>query len=185
MSGNENLRGINAPALIAYAFAAFLLAAAQTSSLTDIFPLGVKPPLVLALVCSAAYFFGSSTGAVAGIISGVLTDALGGTGVAMSALLYMLLGYFLGAYTADRRQSRSSGHIGGWSVALAATTGFGVIFTLVGLFINAGRPNLLLSLWYIALPEAIFTYVFGWTVGPIVMGFRRLAGGQNRKGENG
>lgn len=165
MTSSEKPQGLTAARIVIYALAAFLIAVLQTSRLGNIGFFGVRPQLMLALVCAAAYFCGSATGAVCGIMGGALTDALGGTGISILALLYMLIGYLIGAHTADRRTNRSSGRLGGWSIALAVGSGGGIIITLIGLFLGAGRPNLLLAMWHIALPEALNTYLFGWLVG--------------------
>ena len=180
MSYRENSGGLTAARVLIYAAAAFLTVVMQTSSLGRIGFLGVKPQLGLALVCAAAYFCGSSMGAVCGTVTGVLVDALGGAGISMLALLYMLLGYFVGARTADRRQSRSSGNLGGWSATLAAGVGIGVCITAVGLFVNAGRPNILLAFLHIALPEAINTYIFGWLVGLLHLAVQAFKKGESR-----
>ena len=179
MTVNEKPQGLTAARILIYALAAFLFAVFQTSRLGNMGLFGAHPQLVLVLVCAAAYFCGSATGAVCGIVGGALTDALSGTGIATLALLYMLLGYLLGAHTADRRHSRSSGRLGGWSIALAIGSGCGVIITLIGLFLGAGRPNLLLALWHIALPEAFNTYLFGWLIGVLHLAVQALRKNKN------
>ena len=90
MTSSEKPQGLTAARIAIYAIAAFLIAVLQTSRLGNIGLFGVRPQLVLALVCAAAYFCGSATGAVCGIMGGALTDALGGTGISILALLYML-----------------------------------------------------------------------------------------------
>ena len=74
---------------------------------------------------------------------------------------------------------RSSGRLGGWSIALAIGSGCGVIITLIGLFLGAGRPNLLLALWHIALPEAFNTYLFGWLIGVLHLAVQALRRNKN------
>ena len=180
MSYRENSGGLTAARVLIYSAAAFLIVVLRTSSLGRIGLFGVKPQLGLALVCAAAYFCGSSMGAVCGTVTGVIVDALGGAGISILALLYMLFGYLVGARTADRRQSRSSGNLGGWSATLAAGVGAGVIITAVGLFINAGRPNLLLAFWHIALPEAFNTYIFGWLVGVLHLAVQAATRGETK-----
>lgn len=71
----------------------FLSALIQTTGLSFF---GCVPRLSLAFICAIGFLYGEKLGAVAGIFSGIITDALGSTGVYLSPILFLLCGYFCG-----------------------------------------------------------------------------------------
>ena len=77
----------------------FLTAACQVSffSATAVFP--ATPDLLLAAVMGLAVCDGERTGAVAGIAAGVFAEALGGMGIMLMPVFYMLAGYVFGIVT--------------------------------------------------------------------------------------
>jgi cell shape-determining protein MreD len=77
----------------------FLTAACQVSffSATAVFP--ATPDLLLAAVMGLAVCDGERTGAVSGIAAGVFSEALGGTGIMLMPVFYMLAGYVFGIVT--------------------------------------------------------------------------------------
>ncbi len=80
----------------------FLVAVLQTSLVARIaqaLPRGAVPDLLLAAVVAIAIFDGERTGAVAGIAAGFLAGALGGTGVNLLPLCYMLCAYVCGIWS--------------------------------------------------------------------------------------
>ena len=73
----------------------FLSAVIQTTDIIKIF--GSTPAITFALVCAAGFICGERVGAVIGIFAGVVTDALGASGVTLTILLYTICGYMCGA----------------------------------------------------------------------------------------
>lgn len=57
---------------------------------------GVMPDLLLILVVSTAYMRGRLPGLLVGFFSGLLVDLMFGSIVGLYALLYLLIGYFVG-----------------------------------------------------------------------------------------
>ena len=165
MFEKEQVRGLTAAKILIYAAISFVLAVFQSTVGAKIGFFGATPQLTLALTCAAGCFYGAPTGAVAGLLAGFFTDVLGSAGIPLLALFYALLGYFLGLYTADKRQTRAG--LGIWSISLAASVGVGVFITLLCLLVNAGKANLVFAVVRIALPEALNTYVFGWVIGVV------------------
>ena len=163
MFEKEQVRGLTAGKILIYAAISFVLAVFQSTVGARIGFFGATPQLTLALTCAAGCFYGAPTGAVVGLLSGLFTDAVGSAGIPLLALFYAVFGYFLGLYTADKRQTRAG--LGIWSIALAATVGVGVFITLLCLLVNAGKANIVFVVLNIALPEALNTYVFGWMIG--------------------
>ncbi len=80
----------------------FLLAVVQTgffARLALIFPYGAVPDLMLAAVIAIAIFDSERAGAIAGIAAGVIIGALGGTGLNLLPIVYLLCGYVCGIWS--------------------------------------------------------------------------------------
>ena len=88
----KKLLWFSAIAACATALAALL----QTSFFPFVGILGAVPDLVLILVCGAAFYLGPVDGALLGLIGGVMIEAFGGFGVALSPLLYLSAGLIFG-----------------------------------------------------------------------------------------
>ncbi len=166
MLENEQARNISAVKITVYIAVSFVLAVFQTTIGAKAAFFGAVPQITLALTGAAAYFYGSLTGAVAGIASGVFTEALGATGITLLPLFYMLVGWFIGSYSTEKRGQRRAG-FGGYCIALFATAIVGIAITVVRLVLNAGKPNIFLAILHIALPEALNTYIYGILIGVV------------------
>ena len=70
----------------------FLLAVLQTSFFSVIRVFSAVPDLVLPAVVAIAVYDRERTGTIAGIIGGYFVDALGGVGLSLSPLVYMICG---------------------------------------------------------------------------------------------
>lgn len=83
----------------------FLLAVLQTSFFSVIRVFGAVPDLVLPAVITIAVYDRERMGTVAGIMGGYIADAIGGTGLSLSPLVYMLCGIIVAllAYSVLRR----------------------------------------------------------------------------------
>ncbi len=83
----------------------FLVAIIQTSFFSVWRPFGAVPELVLPAVIAIAIYDRERMGTIAGIMGGYIIDALGGVGLSLSPLLYMLCGAItaLLAYSVFRR----------------------------------------------------------------------------------
>ncbi len=79
---------------VAVLFVAGLL---QTSFFPALGLLGVIPDLVLILVCGVAFYLGAIDGAVIGLAGGIVLEGLGGYGVALAPLFYLVMGVLFGA----------------------------------------------------------------------------------------
>lgn len=76
----------------------FLAALLQTTLFARITPFGAVPDLMLPAVLAIAVFDGERVGAVAGIAAGIIIGALGGTGLNLLPLFYMLCAYLVGIW---------------------------------------------------------------------------------------
>ena len=95
----------------------FLLAVIQTSIFSVFRPFGAVPDLVLSAVIAIAIYDRERTGVIAGIVGGTITDALGGSGLSLSPLVYMLCAalFALLAYSVLRRDFLS------WLIGVACS----------------------------------------------------------------
>lgn len=84
-----------------YALFFLLLATLQTSVLARHGIFGVVPDLMLAAVLALGYHEGALPAGIAGLAAGLLAEAAGGTGLCLYPILYLLAGYFGGAYFAS------------------------------------------------------------------------------------
>lgn len=76
-----------------------LLSSVQASLLARYRPFGATPDLMLCFVLCIFYFWGKYAGAVTGIAAGFVIDAIGGQGISILPVVYMLYGYIGGAYS--------------------------------------------------------------------------------------
>ena len=75
-----------------------LLSSVQVSLLARFRPFGATPDLMLCFVLCIFYFWGKYAGAVTGIATGFVIEAIGGQGMTLLPLVYLLYGYVGGAY---------------------------------------------------------------------------------------
>lgn len=70
----------------------------QTVIIPDFNICGVAPNLMLVVVCSVAFLFGSSTGGCVGFFAGILLDFNQGRALGLNAFLFMYIGIVLGQF---------------------------------------------------------------------------------------
>ena len=75
-----------------------LLSSVQVSLLARFQLFGATPDLMLCFVLCIFYFWGKYAGAITGIASGFVIEAIGGQGISLLPVVYMLFGYIGGAY---------------------------------------------------------------------------------------
>lgn len=68
----------------------------QTTVFTNIKPFGAVPDLMLSFVCAVGVTEGERWGGVTGLICAVLSESVGGYGLTLLPLLYVLVGYIAG-----------------------------------------------------------------------------------------
>ena len=81
---------------------AFAVALIQSSFLPFVGIFGVVPDIVLAFVVTTAFFNGLEFGIAVGLISGIICDMLGGVGVSVLPLVYVLVGGVVGYFVSHR-----------------------------------------------------------------------------------
>ena len=70
----------------------------QVSLFGKMRPFGAVPDVMLCLVLGIAFFKGEYAGAITGISAGFVIEAIGGQGMTLLPLVYLLYGYVGGAY---------------------------------------------------------------------------------------
>ena len=155
-------------------FLLFLAAVAQSSGL-EIF--GVSPALTFVFVCAVGFVFGERSGAIFGIIGGVLIDALGFSGFMISPVLYMISGYLCG-------------NLVGWFLSknLPSFIVYGLIaafikkiFTLFAVGIISTEFDFIYILGNITVPEYFATVIFIIPAYLISAGIYRIFIGKDKK----
>ncbi len=77
----------------------FLTAACQASFFSATAVFAATPDLLLGAVMGLAIYDGERTGAISGIAAGVFAESLGGTGIMLMPVFYMMAGYVFGIVT--------------------------------------------------------------------------------------
>ncbi len=89
-----------------YAVISLFLILLKTTFFSRFRPFGATPDILIVAVAAIALFEGGRAGALFGLIIGFIADTLGGVGVVLLPLPYMLLGYICGT-VADEYYRRS------------------------------------------------------------------------------
>ncbi len=99
LRGEVTLQGIVKYAL--YAVVMLFILLMKTTFFTRFRLFGASPDVLIAAVAAIGLFEGAQAGAVFGLVTGFAADALGGVGVVLLPLPYMLVGYICGAVASD------------------------------------------------------------------------------------
>lgn len=101
----EKLRSdITAAAVIKYVIYSvlvLLLVLLKTTFFSRFRPFGASPDILITATAAIALYEGGHAGAIFGLLTGYFADALGGVGVIIAPLPYMLTGYFCGIVATD------------------------------------------------------------------------------------
>ena len=158
--------------IIAYSVAVFLFAVFQSSVASRFKFFGATPSYLLVLTAAAAFFDGEKTGALVGLGAGFCADALGGVGISVLPVFYTILGWIIGVGVSNFGHRQSTAVFESllrWAVWLIASCGIGMIITVICLFVSAGEIYVFSVIWRIAIPEAIGTFLFGYSLGIVFM----------------
>ena len=140
--------------LIVYIFEILICFVLQTSMFHYIALAGIMPNLLLILVISHAYMKGRLTGLLLGLFSGLLVDFMYGSYViGLYALLYMLIGYFIGFTNKIYSNDDYTLPI----IIIAISDFIYGFFYYVFEFLLRGRLNFLYYFRRLILPEIIYT----------------------------
>ena len=122
--------------------------------------LGVKPNTALILICCYAVVRGDVEGAIMGFFAGLLQDVYYGSVIGVSALLYMLIGYFCGKPLRDFY--RDNYFLVMLLVAVSAL--FYQFAYYFAFFLFRGRVDVVYYFRTVMLPGAVYTVVLSMPV---------------------
>lgn len=135
----------------------FISSLLQTSFLAVIRPLGAVPDLMLLLSLGAGYFCGPVAGSVFGVSAGVVTYALGGSGLAVLPLLYCAVGGATGFLV----ENFFTGKFAVWMLYSFVAAVFKGGYSLAYVILFSGDVRFFAAIWYTLIPEFIGTLILG------------------------
>ena len=138
-----------------YGLLLLILGAAMCSFFAQLTRLPATPDLILGAVLAIALLDGRKTAAIVGVFGGIVIDSLGGVGVSLSPLLYLVVVLTVGGISEKMLPGFFS-----WLCLLLPSLLLRGLFTALGfLFYTGGLPvgEVLRS---VILPEAICTVIF-------------------------
>lgn len=125
----------------------------QTTVFQEFALAGEVPNLILIVVVSVAYMRGRKEGMYVGFASGLLIDLIYGDLVGMNAILYLLVGYFVGLCNEIYYRDELS-----VPIILVAVSDFCFNFAFyVFNFLLRGRFQVFHYVWRNILPEMVYT----------------------------
>ncbi|MBQ8141506.1 MAG: hypothetical protein IJ038_07425 [Clostridia bacterium] len=159
----------------AYGILFFILGVAQCSFFTNLSFLSAVPDIVLGAVAAVALLDTQKTAAICGIASGFMIDALGGSGLSLSPIVYFAIALICSELSKKMLQSFLS-----WIFVLAAASVLNSLFTYA--YISLSFENAAFSAVFksILLPEALTTAVFSLPIFFIVKLCVRIAEAKNK-----
>ena len=169
MAERQNRNGTTPVRIVVYTAIVLIVASVQSAFFGKVTFFGAVPSLLLAMTAAAGFFESENTGAVVGCGAGLAADLIGGTGIMFSALIYAIIGFFVGFIFGKKPRNKVSIVIADWSVALLMTVAVGAIVTVLNMVLSFGRFEFGEAFLYIILPEATGTYVFGYLACPIYL----------------
>lgn len=139
---------------------------------------GIIPNLLLVLTSSFGFMCGKKRGLLTGFISGFLLDIFFGSLIGFYALLYMLIGYFNGAF-------RKIFYPEDIKLPLFLITisdlGFGLVCYFF-MFLLRSKFRFNYYFLHIILPEAVYTIVAAMFLYPLILLINRRLEESERKG---
>lgn len=132
----------------------FLSACLQSSFFSAVTFIGAVPDLVLIAVIGIAVYDGERSGAIAGILGGVVVEAFGAGGyIMMLPLFYMLCGFFFGIAA---RVLFNKNFIS-WTLYCLIGAALRALLSLVHAILVENDVNVLLIFTEIVIPEYFLT----------------------------
>ncbi len=130
-----------------------LLSVLQVTVLERLFGSFAVPELMILLTLCYAFLRGRQAGAVVGIASGFVLEAMGGVGIAVLPLFYMLFGWFVGIYARTNLDKRFVSYLFYVLFALLVRAALSIFYVYLN-FDAASLPTVLL---HVVLPEVAMT----------------------------
>ncbi len=138
--------------VIFYGVLFFLLCVAQTSFFAQLSFLSVVPDLALGGVAAVALLDEERYALVCGIAAGFLTDAIGGAGISLSPLIFMIV-----AIVCAQISKKMLPHFLSWLVVMLIGAVLGMLGTMLNIVLNS---SVAISAIFgsVLVPELLATY---------------------------
>ena len=153
-SQNTAVKPSTARRVIFYTVFFFLVCVAQISFFSQLTFLSATPNIALCGVAAVALIDERKCAVVCGIATGFLVDALGGAGISLSPLTFMLV-----ALLCSQIAKKMLPHFLSWLVMLAFAAASASALTALSILISFGATTLKSVALSLLLPELIWSYI--------------------------
>lgn len=132
-----------------------LLGILQTSLFPHMKILNTIPNVVLVLVCTIAYFFGSEDGLIFGVVGGITLDILTAYTLGGNALLFALAGFVVGFFPRKNFWDKLPIALGIAMAAVFITQSIGYVMSRIGVYFAGDMQDFSLALVSFWLQKAV------------------------------
>lgn len=139
--------------VIFYGVLFFILCVAATSFFGQLSFLSVVPNLALGGVAAVALLDEEKCAIVCGIAAGFLADAIGGSGISLSPIIFMLV-----AIVCAEISKKMLPHFLSWLVVMLVAAVLGAAGTVLNIFVNTSGVTITSIAKDLLLPELLATY---------------------------
>ena len=160
--------------VILYSIVIFLLAVARGSFFARLEILPASPDLVLGVVAAVAVVDSIETAAITGVIGGVITDAVGGFGMYLSPIVYLVAAIVIAMATKKMMPRYLS-----WLATFPIACLIGGGATLLKCFLFGSPAAFVQLIRHIIIPEFIITVIFALPLFPLIKLCSSVGGGRS------
>lgn len=139
--------------VIFYGVLFFILCVAETSFFGQLSFLSVVPNLALGGVAAVALLDEERSAVVCGIAAGFLADAIGGSGISLSPLIFMAV-----AIVCSEISKKMLPHFLSWLVIMLVAAVLGAMGTVLNIAVNTSGISIASIAKTLLLPELLATY---------------------------
>ena len=159
--------------VLLYSAVIFLLTVARGSFFARLEILPVSPDLVLGVVAAVAVVDSIETAAITGVIGGIIADAVGGFGMYLSPVVYLVAAIAVAVITKKMMPRYLS-----WLTTFPVACVIGAGATALKSFLFGAPIAPVALIRYIIIPEFIITVIFALPLFPIVKLCASVGGGK-------
>jgi rod shape-determining protein MreD len=139
--------------VIFYGVLFFILCVAQSSFFARLSFLSVVPSLALGGVAAVALLDEEKYAIVCGIAAGFLADAIGGSGISLSPLIFMI-----SAIVCAQISRKMLPHFLSWLIVMLVAAVLGALGTALNILVNTSGVEIAALVRSLLLPELVATY---------------------------
>lgn len=141
--------------ILVYGIILFILTIAQCSFFSSLTFLSATPRIVIGAVAAVALFETRQTATVFALSAGFMLDALGGSGITVSALVMLLFSVILSSLASKILKSFFP-----WMLLLAIASLLSAAETYLRILIAGSANDITFVIGKILLPELLYTFLF-------------------------